>query len=101
MLSQRIAFLQDDLESSPSEEVSVVHFNIASCYHLLSSDLRHTCSALEHAQKALKLSEGESGEIEWLIEQLVRQKDVKEKQLQKERVYKQSSLSMPKPVQVN
>ena len=87
ILSQRIAYLQEklsDLESSPSEAVSSIHFiNIASCYHSLSSNLGHTCSALEHdAQRALDLSEGD-GEIEWLIQQLVRQKDAEENKLEK------------------
>lgn len=107
ILSQRIAYLKEklsDLESSPSAAVSGVHFNIASCYHLLNSDFDHTCSALEHAQKALELSERD-GEIEWLIEQLVRQKDAEEKKVEKEKSllcmgYDSSTLSMPKPVQV-
>ena len=82
-----------------------MHFNIASCYHSLSSNLGHTCSALEHAQRALDLSEGD-GAIEWLVQQLVRQKDAEEKKLEKEKYFlsmgnEAPSLSMPEPVQVD
>ena len=108
ILSQRIAYLQEklsELESSPSEAVSSIHFNIASCYHSLSSNLGHTCSALEHAQRALDLTEGD-GEIEWLVQQLVRQKDAEKKKLEKEKYFlsmgnEAPSLSMPEPVQVD
>lgn len=109
-IQSRIAHL-----SSLSRSCSV-HFSLATCHHLLGSDLQNTTTAIKFAQLARqKTSKGEEeeeevndeeeeSELEWLIELLERQRSVEEarvkgrKELEKWPLVK---LGMPQYTQVS
>ena len=101
-LKLRIDHLKS-LSWNPSELYDV-NFSLATCYHMLGSDIQCTNEALRHAEEAKKADGDDSKEVDWLIELLKRQKAVEEekiKGMKKIEKWTLSSLKMPPCTQVD
>ena len=83
ILSHRVTHLKQQLSEVPTSEEWLLHFNLASCYHRLGSDLHNITLALTHAREAIQLHPGEP-DVEWLMELLVRQREMEERKKERE-----------------